>query len=163
VIKIIIISLMVCSVSCGPAYHDVDNGDWIQVTPKYKSISGTIFAAKCVLCHGGKKKEKNIDLTSYEKIFSRDIFPPLVIPGNPEKSSLYQSVATGRMPKGGPGLTRKELRVIYEWIKGGGKKEDEDIPPTNPGEPGGTEPGGNEPGAGGGTCKGEPGCGKPRQ
>lgn len=74
------------------------------------------------------------------------VFPPLVLPGNPEGSGLYTTVAGGRMPKDNPALSKMEIDAIYTWIKNGAKEfEDQPLPsPTpTPGEPG-CEPG--EPG-----------------
>ncbi|OQW47628.1 MAG: hypothetical protein A4S09_15055 [Proteobacteria bacterium SG_bin7] len=131
----------------------------------FKTINLSIFETRCVECHGPNKKANNVDLSSYEKIMSKDIFPPLVIPGNPERSSLYQSVFRNdefTMPKGRQRLSNKELQAIYEWIKNGALKDEmpkpkkpdeptESEPEPDPGsnEPGGSdEAGGNEPGRG---------------
>ena len=50
---------------------------------------------------------------------SRDHLHSLIIPGEPESSSLYYVVAQGIMPKGSPPLSAGEVQAIYQWIKNG--------------------------------------------
>ncbi|MDZ4663178.1 MAG: c-type cytochrome domain-containing protein [Pseudomonadota bacterium] len=139
------LALLVLAVGMGcSSSHDEDEG-FSLVEPRFKSITENIFVSKCVHCHGPQKSEKGIDLSSYEKIFSGAVFPPLIIPGNPEKSSLYKSVAEGKMPKNEPSLNKKELKAIYKWIKNGAKKEEtpdsDPLPLPSPTEPETDEPG----------------------
>ena len=54
--------------------------------------------------------------------------PPLIVPGAPEKSSLYTSlVASGaqQMPKGAAPLPKDEIQAVYEWIKRGALENEE--------------------------------------
>ncbi len=164
--KLLFIIFPMALVGCGGAYHDTrDSGALVK--PNYKSVSTNIIQNKCVSCHNSVKKDNGIDLSSYEKIFSPEVFPPLIIPGSPEKSSLYKSVSSGKMPKDGQPLSQRELKAIYDWIKNGAKKEEEPSqpnPPTTPipdepdtDEPGSDEPGSGEPGLGQPGLPGEPG------
>ena len=43
-------------------------------------------------------------------------FIPAVIPGEPEKSSLYLGVSTYDMPRDGNRLTDAEIELIRLWI-----------------------------------------------
>lgn len=156
--KFVLIIFPIAVVGCGPGYHDPD-GNNILVEPNYKSVSENIIQSKCVSCHNSVKKENGIDLSTYEKIFSPEVFPPLIIPGNPEKSSLYKSVLSGKMPKDRPSLNQRQLKAIYDWIKNGAKKEElpkptpeptptpTPTPQPDPDEPGNQEPGNDEPGS----------------
>ncbi|MDZ4677035.1 MAG: c-type cytochrome domain-containing protein [Oligoflexia bacterium] len=150
--KLFFIIFPVTVAGCGPAYHDPDDAGAL-VEPNYKSVSTNIIQNKCVSCHNSVKKDNGIDLSSYEKIFAPEVFPPLIIPGNPEKSSLFKSVLSGKMPKDAQPLSQKQLKAIYDWIKNGAKKEEQPSkpnPPTTPepDEPGTEEPGSGEPGNG---------------
>lgn len=148
--KVLLISLFIVGCDAPKSYHNEE-----RIEANFKTINSSIIESRCVECHGPKKQAKKIDLSSYEKIMSKDIFPPLVIPGNPERSSLYQSVISGDMPKNRPRLSNRELQAIYDWIKNGAlkdempkpKKPDETTEPEPGGEETGDEPGGgNEPG-----------------
>ncbi|OQW53833.1 MAG: hypothetical protein A4S09_06345 [Proteobacteria bacterium SG_bin7] len=150
--KLVEVIFPIAIVGCGPGYHDPD-GNSILVEPSYKSVSANIVKNKCVTCHNSVKKENGIDLSSYEKIFAPEVFPPLIIPFNPEKSSLYKSVLSGKMPKNDRSLSQLELKALYDWIKNGAKKEElpkptpaptptpTPIPQPDPNEPGDDEPG----------------------
>lgn len=137
----------------GKGYHDLEVDYSPFVVSNFKAIDSWVFKTRCIECHGPQKKEKDIDLSSYEKIFSGAIFPPLIIPGFPEKSSLYESIVKGRMPKGKAPLKKKELQAIYDWIKNGARKEELERP-TPPGPT--PEPGEPDPDTGGGGTN-EPG------
>lgn len=148
--SLILFSLTACDLP--KPSHGKDGDVSAKAAPNYKAIDRWILTTRCVECHGPAKQSNKIDLSTYEKIMDKKIWPPLVVPGNPEESSLYTSVAKGTMPKDGSPLRPRELRAIYDWIKNGAKKEE--MPETQPTpqpqpqpEPGGEEPG--EPGGGG--------------
>lgn len=83
-----------------------------------------LFEDRCIKCHGlvkasGKVVTKGeLDLTKPETI--KETF----IPGEPEKSSLYELVITDDeydfMPPKGDRLTAKQKKLIFDWIKQGG-------------------------------------------
>ena len=129
-----------------------------QVDASFASLRDNLLIPKCVSCHSGANSPHGIDLSTYSSIMHGPVFPPLVIPGKPEESSLYQSCETGSMPKGAPHLSAAMLGALREWIRNGAKEFDDPNPspsstPTEPGdEPGendepGTEPGDDEPGS----------------
>ncbi len=152
------LSFVGCSLPKG--VHDDEPDYSPMAAPNYKAINSWIVNTRCIECHSATAPKGDIDLSSYEKIINATVFPPLIIPGNPEKSLLYESVATGRMPKGKRPLKKRELQAIYDWIKNGAKNEDvpsgEPRGPGEPGEPGGQRESGGEPGEPGGA-NGEPG------
>jgi len=106
--------------------------------PTFASVQKHIIQSKCMSCHSGASAPHGIDVSSYDKIMNNAVFPPLVIPGNPESSSLYTAAASGRMPKGAAPLQEMELKALYGWIKNGAK-EFEDQPQVSP-TPAPTEP-----------------------
>jgi hypothetical protein len=95
-----------------PGGRDRSNPD-----PRYSAIFDQILKSKCLGCHTGPAAKRGVDLSSYESLLSLD--PPILVPGRPEDSDLYLSVAKGRMPFAGPPLTEGELQQIFEWIKNG--------------------------------------------
>ena len=95
-----------------------------ELVASYASIRQNILISnKCVSCHTGPDSPHRVDLASYESIMRSPVFPPLIVPGDPDSSSLYDSIKSGRMPKGMPRLSDRELQVVYEWIKAGAREE----------------------------------------
>lgn len=115
--------------------------------PTYASLQKKVFKPKCVSCHSGAGAPHGVTCTSYDALLHNGMFPPLVVPGNPEASSLYQVVANGTMPKGQASLSANQLSAIYTWIKNGAKETDAPTSPTPSPTP-------HEPGC----SPGEPGC-----
>ena len=72
-----------------------------QATISYRLDVQPIFNRKCVTCHGGSA---GLWLDSYERVLIGSGNEPIIVPGNPEASELYQRI-TGRiqpaMPLGG--------------------------------------------------------------
>ena len=102
-----------------------------DVQPTYKSLQANVFAPKCTSCHSGSGAPHGIVCSTYNNLLHNGMFPPLIIPGNPDASSLYQIVASGSMPKDQASLSQKSLSALYTWIKNGAK-ETEDAPGTTP-------------------------------
>jgi hypothetical protein len=146
--------------SCNLEFRKEKEGSTVQaqVNADFSSIQQNLVNSKCIRCHSGPGSPHGVDLSSYDTIVNSGLFPPLIVPGSPESSSLYTSIAAGRMPKGGPKLSESTVGALYEWIKNGAKEiEDPSTPSPSP-TPGGEppdEPGGNE----SGNSSGEPGAG----
>ena len=81
-----------------------------------------IFERTCHDCHGSKVQKAQLRLDARESAFGDLPSGPLVLPGNPLKSSLYQRVAglngLERMPFGGQ-LEPEEVELIRAWIEQG--------------------------------------------
>lgn len=114
-----------------------------RLVATYASIREKILVPKCIDCHSGPNSPHGLDLSSYSKVLDQSHFPPLVVPGKPEQSSLYSSVSSGKMPKNSASLSSEELDAISTWIKNGAREnEDQPAPvpsPTPTGEPGGDD------------------------
>lgn len=121
-----------------------------ELPDNFTFVEDEIIKKRCLNCHlTGNGTNHGIDLSSYQAITESEVFPPLVIPGKPEESSLYTSLKTGRMPKGSQKLSDREIEGVFKWIKAGAKNRDGTAP--KPKEPGG-EP------TGGSCAPDEPGC-----
>ena len=70
----------------------------------YAAVRARILAPRCLQCHGDFGAEAG--LKSY------------VTPGDPGSSSLYQSVANGSMPPGGPAISADDLALLKTYIAG---------------------------------------------
>jgi hypothetical protein len=76
-----------------------------------RSIQTQILGPKCLSCHSGSNPSAGLNLSRLE--FLR---PPIVVPGHPERSTLYRVCENGSMPKGGPPLNQEELKALGQWI-----------------------------------------------
>ncbi len=88
-----------------------------------------IFRGRCFSCHqpGGEGYEASgLDLTSYEGLMKGTKFGPMVIPGDPNFSSLmalldWRASPELRMPHGAKKLSTCDRDAIRRWIMEGAK------------------------------------------
>ena len=124
-IKVISAGTIVCETppaSSGKANITLQDSDGITTTlnsvytytspETYSALKADIFTNKCSSCHGNSG---GFSTQIYSQIFSK------VLPGNPNGSLLYQQVASGLMPRGGPLLLPSEKQKIFDWILDGAK------------------------------------------
>jgi len=76
-----------------------------------------IFTRSCVACHGPNTQMAGLRLDAKQSVFAK-----VVVPGNPDGSSLYRRVAgigdVARMPMGGR-LADDQIAVLKTWIEQG--------------------------------------------
>ena len=81
-----------------------------------------IFENTCHDCHGPKVQRAELRLDAKSLAFAERPSGPLILPGSPSKSTLYQRVAglngLERMPFGGQ-LKTEEVELIRAWIEQG--------------------------------------------
>lgn len=87
---------------------------------------GELLKHQCLECHRGTSAKGGLSLTSAEGIAKGSESGPVVTPGNPEASLLWQVVGSDKptMPKGRPPLTRVQIEIIRKWIESGAKWPD---------------------------------------
>lgn len=89
-------------------------------TPLFEKDVLPLLQAKCLRCHGEKAKKAELDLRTRSGILKGSESGPVVLPGKPEDSPLYEMVHGGKMP---PGKTDKlaptEVETIRRWIETG--------------------------------------------
>lgn len=107
--------------SHSPGRENLGNG-FGKLVPTFESLNRKIIETRCVECHSGSKTPHGIDLSTYEKIMYGNVFPPLVVPGEPMRSSLYTSVVDNSMPKNRKPLSTIEKKALFDWIKKGALK-----------------------------------------
>ena len=116
--------LLVCFIGslagCGPKHEvlvddEVEQSDLSLVG--FESIHKNIIVKKCLSCHNSAQSPHGINLSSYETIINSPVFPPLVYPGDPLGSSLFDSVLSGRMPPQSEPLSFFEKQAVFEWIR----------------------------------------------
>jgi formylglycine-generating enzyme required for sulfatase activity len=94
-----------------------------MILPFLLLIAGVNFEEKiapvltehCLPCHGGAKTLGAVRLTTNISVAR------VVVPGAPEKSPLYLTVESGKMPPGGPPLAKEQRDAIRDWIREGAK------------------------------------------
>src|SRR6266542_2677149 len=77
-----------------------------------------IFDANCVKCHGLIQQKSGLELDSLETVMKGGKEGAVVAPGKPEKSRLYQYLASDSDPHMPPKkqLTDAQRKAVREWI-----------------------------------------------
>jgi len=83
-----------------------------------------IFQEHCTSCHGADRQRSGYRLDSKDLAFDGgDYHAPNIVPGQPDKSSLFRLVAgldpDLRMPAEGPPLAAHQIETIRSWIDQG--------------------------------------------
>lgn len=95
------------------------------VSPTYESIHREIIVPRCLSCHEGERAFHHVRLSTYGELLDGELSSALVTPGEPEKSDLYLTIASGKMPKGDRALAAEEVQAVYDWIKRGAPESEE--------------------------------------
>jgi hypothetical protein len=59
-----------------------------------------------------------LQTTAYATLMAGSINGPVVVPGDPEASKLWEMIGSGKMPLTGP-LPMDQRQLVYDWIKAG--------------------------------------------
>ena len=82
-----------------------------------------ILRDSCYECHGAKKQKAGLRLDSKTDALKGSKEGPVIIPGNAEKSPLYQRLVTtdadDRMPAEAPPLATEKIAKLRAWIDQG--------------------------------------------
>ena len=90
--------------------------------PTFEKDIRPLFKAHCFDCHGeGEKLRGGLDLRLRRLMLKGGDDGPVIVPGKPEKSLLFEMVQKGDMPKRDKKLTREEVELIKQWIASGAK------------------------------------------
>ena len=88
--------------------------------PSYETDVRPLLGAKCLRCHGPEVKKAELDLSAVATILKGGESGPVVIPGKPEESLLYEMVHDGTMPADKKGrLGEAEVDTLRRWIEAG--------------------------------------------
>jgi hypothetical protein len=111
--RIFPISFLFILTSCLPSFNPTklkfsvksvtSPGASAEESRAFTSLKSGVLTAQCLTCHGTWKAEA--------VFVSRGI-----VPGDPEGSSKYQSVLSGRMPKNKPHLTQGQMDLFKNYI-----------------------------------------------
>lgn len=105
----------------------------VQVKATYSSLNANVFVPYCLECHQPRPSKNKgpaggLDLTTYESaIASRaeDDDSLIIVPGQPDQSSLVEVMQKGTMPRPNtaPRLSKNVADALAEWIKNGAKND----------------------------------------
>jgi mono/diheme cytochrome c family protein len=88
--------------------------------PRFETDVLPLFQAKCLRCHGDKAKKAELDLRTRAGILKGSESGPVIQPGKPQESLLYEMVHSGKMPPGkADKLGPAEVEIIRRWIVAG--------------------------------------------
>ena len=84
----------------------------------------SIFASRCIACHGADKHKGNLRLDSYRALMRGGKDGPVIHSGNIQSSDLFRRITLPPsnddfMPKGKPPLTADQVKLIELWIVAG--------------------------------------------
>jgi mono/diheme cytochrome c family protein len=105
------ISSVVCRLSAGEA---------TAKAPRFETEVLPLLQTKCLRCHGEKAKKAELDLRTRAGILNGSESGPVIQPGKPQESLLYEMVHNGKMPPGkADKLGPAEVEIIRRWIETG--------------------------------------------
>ena len=74
-----------------------------------------VFGRVCVNCHGPAVQLQGLQVTEYATLMKGSLNGPVVVPGDPAASKLWQMLESGKMPLLGV-LTDGEKALVRQWI-----------------------------------------------
>src|SRR5207244_2508763 len=86
--------------------------------PGLQNTVQQILKKRCLECHGPEKAKGDLNLASFEGMAKGGRNGPVVIPGKPGDSLLWQRVDKGEMPPKKP-LLAQEKETLRLWIESG--------------------------------------------
>ena len=89
-----------------------------DAVPDFERDVLPIFEAKCLRCHGAKKRDAKLDMRTMDALLKGGVTSPAIRPGNAQKSLLIELLHYNEMPpkKETPRVTKEELALLRKWI-----------------------------------------------
>ena len=98
----------------------------IEETPVTQHQVLPYLYTRCVVCHGARRKEANLDLRTVESILKGGKSGPVVVPGNPDDSLILKRIHAKDMPPpkeliraGVRPMEPSEIELLTKWIEQG--------------------------------------------
>ncbi len=107
---------LACALLIGLAFH-AKAEDRVDFEKNIRPL----FVEHCLPCHGPKKQQASLRLDGRNHALSGGESGPVIVPGNPDASLLYQHLlpdAEKRMPPKNP-LSKEQIAKIRDWISKG--------------------------------------------
>lgn len=105
-------------VTCGLAAANAEANDKREAGPDFQRDVLPIFEAKCLRCHGAKRRDGKLDMRTVEAMLAGGVSGPALKPGNAQKSLLIELLHYNEMPpkKETPRVTKEEITLLRNWI-----------------------------------------------
>ena len=84
----------------------------------FETVVAPLLTRRCAGCHVGDEAKGKLDLATQEKQLAGGESGPALVPGQPDKSLMWQRVASDEMPPKHP-LTEEEKQLFKTWIETG--------------------------------------------
>lgn len=98
----------------------------------FESDISPILRARCGRCHGEKAQKGELDLRSFAGIAKGGESGPVLVPGKPDESLLFEKVRDGEMPPVKKDrLNEAQVETIRLWIEAGARGETQ-VPAATP-------------------------------
>ncbi len=78
-----------------------------------------VFERACSTCHNAKRALGKLDMSTRDAMLKGGVKGPSLVPGDPDKSTLYTTVRDGKMPPGPGKLQPAEIAALRDWIAAG--------------------------------------------
>ncbi len=98
--------------------------------PTFEHDAKPLLQEKCGHCHGESDTEAELSLATLRDVMAGGESGPVVVPGKPSASLLYEVVEAGDMPPDEDPLTHSELKLIRDWIELGQFPASGDLQPS---------------------------------
>src|SRR5260370_41624277 len=72
-----------------------------QRAPLFKSEIMPVLQKNCVMCHSEQQKMAGLDLSSFSGMMAGSSSGPVISPGKPERSMLWEIVGNRQKPQAG--------------------------------------------------------------
>lgn len=104
--------------TCGLASTSTGADDKQVAAPDFKRDVFPILDAKCLHCHGAKRRDGKLDMRSLKSMLVGGVSGPAIKPGNAQKSLLIELIHYKEMPpkKEPARVTNEELALLRKWI-----------------------------------------------
>ncbi len=90
-----------------------------------------LLQLRCVSCHGGRRREADLDVRTIESLLRGGKSGPAIVSGKPEQSRLLQRIHAGEMPPrrqlvavSVKPMEANEIEILQQWIADGLPKKD---------------------------------------
>jgi len=86
---------------------------------QFETAVAPLLANHCLECHDGGTKKGGLDLSRRPAALAGGDSGRVLVPGQAEKSPLWERVADDQMPLDRPSLSNREKNLLRQWIEDG--------------------------------------------
>lgn len=99
--------------------HEAQRRARVKAEQTFATKVAPLFARHCLECHDSISKKGDLDLSRKVDAMAGGESGKVILPGDADRSPLWEQIVSGDMPPQGPGLSPSDQAVIKEWIDDG--------------------------------------------